>query len=294
MQALPHPKPPLPARALTPANGPTPADPTPAPADRSPPQPLPIASAHEPRPLPRSPKPAGSQDESTGTLNGTGGAGGGTGGNPTPPAPVPAPPPPSRLRSHEPPTGTAARPRSRAASAKPELVQAESGNDVPAAVGVALSNGNASANNRPLNVTDALSYLDAVKVQFHDKPDVYNQFLDIMKDFKSQMCVTPLPVFFLFLYLFPPPTLLLFVVFGSRRVAGSCLIVRVRHVGASYRHYPSLFAWHWVPFMARQARASLSTGEDGPRRWNDEFPFVGGHSVDLFSIPFPGLRKGLT
>jgi paired amphipathic helix protein Sin3a len=38
---------------------------------------------------------------------------------------------------------------------------------------------------RPLNVTDALSYLDAVKVQFHDQPDVYNHFLDIMKDFKS-------------------------------------------------------------------------------------------------------------
>jgi paired amphipathic helix protein Sin3a len=40
---------------------------------------------------------------------------------------------------------------------------------------------------RPLNVTDALSYLDAVKSQFQDKPDVYNHFLDIMKDFKSQM-----------------------------------------------------------------------------------------------------------
>lgn len=40
---------------------------------------------------------------------------------------------------------------------------------------------------RPLNVTDALSYLDAVKMQFQDKPEVYNQFLDIMKDFKSQV-----------------------------------------------------------------------------------------------------------
>ena len=40
---------------------------------------------------------------------------------------------------------------------------------------------------RPLNVTDALTYLDAVKVQFQDKPDVYNHFLDIMKDFKSQL-----------------------------------------------------------------------------------------------------------
>ncbi|KAF8122876.1 hypothetical protein EV363DRAFT_1552445, partial [Boletus edulis] len=44
---------------------------------------------------------------------------------------------------------------------------------------------------RQLNVTDALSYLDAVKVQFQDQPDVYNQFLDIMKDFKGQLIDTP-------------------------------------------------------------------------------------------------------
>lgn len=37
----------------------------------------------------------------------------------------------------------------------------------------------------PLNVTDALTYLDNVKVQFVDEPEVYNNFLDIMKDFKS-------------------------------------------------------------------------------------------------------------
>ena len=40
---------------------------------------------------------------------------------------------------------------------------------------------------RPLNVTDALTYLDDVKNQFQGNPDVYNQFLDIMKDFKSQV-----------------------------------------------------------------------------------------------------------
>lgn len=40
---------------------------------------------------------------------------------------------------------------------------------------------------RALNVSDALGYLDAVKQQFQDKPDVYNHFLDIMKDFKSQV-----------------------------------------------------------------------------------------------------------
>ncbi|KAI7949588.1 hypothetical protein MJO28_008409 [Puccinia striiformis f. sp. tritici] len=44
---------------------------------------------------------------------------------------------------------------------------------------------------RPLNVRDALSYLDQVKVQFQDFPGVYNKFLDIMKDFKTQMIDTP-------------------------------------------------------------------------------------------------------
>lgn len=38
---------------------------------------------------------------------------------------------------------------------------------------------------------DALSYLDQVKVRFVDQPDVYNRFLDIMKDFKSQAYVVP-------------------------------------------------------------------------------------------------------
>jgi hypothetical protein len=47
----------------------------------------------------------------------------------------------------------------------------------------------ASPVDRPLYVTDALSYLDAIKVQFVEKPDVYNQFLDIMKGFKNQECV---------------------------------------------------------------------------------------------------------
>ncbi|KAK4170330.1 transcriptional regulatory protein SIN3 [Cladorrhinum sp. PSN259] len=40
-------------------------------------------------------------------------------------------------------------------------------------------------------LNDALSYLDQVKVQFQEQPDVYNKFLDIMKDFKSQTIDTP-------------------------------------------------------------------------------------------------------
>lgn len=53
--------------------------------------------------------------------------------------------------------------------------------------GTSHSSGTQRSPDRPLNVTDALSYLDAVKVQFQDKPDVYNHFLDIMKDFKSEV-----------------------------------------------------------------------------------------------------------
>ena len=40
-------------------------------------------------------------------------------------------------------------------------------------------------------LNDALSYLDLVKVRFQEQPDVYNKFLDIMKDFKSQAIDTP-------------------------------------------------------------------------------------------------------
>lgn len=42
---------------------------------------------------------------------------------------------------------------------------------------------------RELRVEDALLYLDQVKQQFGDQPDIYNQFLDVMKDFKAQAYV---------------------------------------------------------------------------------------------------------
>ncbi|CAK7262925.1 Transcriptional regulatory protein sin3 [Sporothrix epigloea] len=48
----------------------------------------------------------------------------------------------------------------------------------------------ASQGQQPI-LNDALSYLDQVKIQFHEQPDVYNRFLDIMKDFKSQTIDTP-------------------------------------------------------------------------------------------------------
>lgn len=40
-------------------------------------------------------------------------------------------------------------------------------------------------------LNDALTYLDQVKVQFADQPEVYNKFLDIMKEFKGQVIDTP-------------------------------------------------------------------------------------------------------
>jgi paired amphipathic helix protein Sin3a len=40
-------------------------------------------------------------------------------------------------------------------------------------------------------LNDALSYLDQVKGQFSQHPDVYNRFLDIMKEFKSGAIDTP-------------------------------------------------------------------------------------------------------
>lgn len=42
-----------------------------------------------------------------------------------------------------------------------------------------------------LKVEDALSYLDQVKLRFGNQPQVYNDFLDIMKEFKSQSIDTP-------------------------------------------------------------------------------------------------------
>jgi paired amphipathic helix protein Sin3a len=42
------------------------------------------------------------------------------------------------------------------------------------------------------HVEDALEYLDQVKIQFGDsRPQIYNEFLDIMKTFKSQQIDTP-------------------------------------------------------------------------------------------------------
>ena len=56
----------------------------------------------------------------------------------------------------------------------------------------AVANGGSGMNSgqQPI-LNDALTYLDQVKVRFQDQPEVYNKFLDIMKDFKSQAIDTP-------------------------------------------------------------------------------------------------------
>lgn len=43
-----------------------------------------------------------------------------------------------------------------------------------------------AAKPKELKVEDALLYLDLVKMEFTDKPHIYNQFLEIMKDFKAE------------------------------------------------------------------------------------------------------------
>ena len=44
---------------------------------------------------------------------------------------------------------------------------------------------------KELRVEDALQYLDQVKMEFGDRPHIYNEFLDIMKTFKTQQIDTP-------------------------------------------------------------------------------------------------------
>ncbi|KAI1271785.1 hypothetical protein F5Y07DRAFT_381852 [Xylaria sp. FL0933] len=63
--------------------------------------------------------------------------------------------------------------------------------NAPIPAGSAGSNNGALQQGQQPILNDALSYLDQVKVQFADQPDVYNKFLDIMKDFKSQTIDTP-------------------------------------------------------------------------------------------------------
>ena len=57
--------------------------------------------------------------------------------------------------------------------------------------GVSLPTSSGNPSFQRLKVEDALSYLDQVKYKFGNQPQVYNDFLDIMKEFKSQSIDTP-------------------------------------------------------------------------------------------------------
>jgi paired amphipathic helix protein Sin3a len=75
------------------------------------------------------------------------------------------------------------------ASAPPQgNVNAPPTNNNPT-VSTASTNNNNNAlhpTGRELKVEDALLYLDQVKLEFGDRPRIYNEFLDIMKNFKAQ------------------------------------------------------------------------------------------------------------
>ncbi|XP_046593518.1 paired amphipathic helix protein Sin3b isoform X2 [Neodiprion lecontei] len=74
----------------------------------------------------------------------------------------------------------------------PSSVKVHSGSTTPptpTAPGSSLSGG--AQQFQRLKVEDALHYLDQVKYKFNNQPQVYNDFLDIMKEFKSQSIDTP-------------------------------------------------------------------------------------------------------
>jgi paired amphipathic helix protein Sin3a len=43
---------------------------------------------------------------------------------------------------------------------------------------------------RGVKFESALDFLDQVKLQFQHQPQIYNYFLDVMKEFKAQTCVS--------------------------------------------------------------------------------------------------------
>lgn len=107
-----------------------------------------------------------------------------------------------------------------------------------------------AAGERPLNVTDALSYLDAVKVRFQDRPDVYNHFLDIMKDFKTSAYV-----FFGFYRL--RPSCSFFIHWASDSIDTPGVIERVSHL---FNSHPDLIHG-FNTFLPPGYR--IETGNDG-------------------------------
>ena len=64
-----------------------------------------------------------------------------------------------------------------------------SGRGVGAAYGGALGSGSAGASGAgKLTTNDALSYLREVKTRFANDKHIYDEFLEIMKEFKASRC----------------------------------------------------------------------------------------------------------
>lgn len=97
--------------------------------------------------------------------------------SPSVPALSPAEKPPQQVPAHQTPAvqsqDTAAQSQAQAQAQAQAIMETQQG----------------GSNYKPLNVKDALHYLDQVKLQFREQTNVYNNFLDIMKDFKSQKYV---------------------------------------------------------------------------------------------------------
>ncbi|XP_076267862.1 SIN3 transcription regulator family member A [Rhynchophorus ferrugineus] len=83
------------------------------------------------------------------------------------------------------------KPQSIAISATSHNAMRTTGSSPPSAPSQEPPQQQSPSNFQRLKVEDALSYLDLVKFKFGTKPQVYNDFLDIMKEFKSQSIDTP-------------------------------------------------------------------------------------------------------
>lgn len=93
------------------------------------------------------------------------------------------------------PAPEAAKPQDPEAEAQQPRTPAQQYSSGPSAAGSAAAAAAAPAAQpqpmRELKVEDALLYLDQVKLEFGDRPRIYNEFLEIMKNFKAQEIDTP-------------------------------------------------------------------------------------------------------
>lgn len=96
------------------------------------------------------------------------------------PAATPAPAVQRPAQTSAPQQRTTAAPTDGATQARPNQQAPPTAVAAGAPAAAPAQNQNGGSGYRPLNVKDALSYLDSVKIQFNDRPQIYNNFLDIM------------------------------------------------------------------------------------------------------------------